>query len=210
MTHLTTARRAGAWLGIAGPVAYVLTWAVLGAIRPGYDPPSQAISELAEMGSATGPYMSAAFVVFGLAAIPFAVALRSSLPGPATDVMWAVTGCGLMTMAAAFFPCSPGCPGAGSSLSDNGHAVTATIGYLALMAAPLLTGRALLTHRTNRRFAWWSMVAGGVGSVAMLVWALGLFGDAGGAGQRGFNTLADLWWASAGVWILTTDPLPKD
>ncbi|CAN5384612.1 hypothetical protein BH23ACT9_BH23ACT9_05200 [soil metagenome] len=199
--------RVGAWAGIIGPTAFVATWAIAGALRPGYDPTSQAISELAEIGAATRPWMTAAFVVFGLTSLPFAVSLARVLPGDARPVAIAVAVCGLMTIGAGVFPCSPGCPGAGSSPTDDGHAVTATAGYLALMAAPLLTGRLLWSAGPSwRRFAWWSLAAGAIGALAMLLWALGVFGTAGGAGQRGFNTLADVWWATAGWVALRHDP----
>ncbi len=203
MQLTTTQRRVGGVLGVVGPVAYVATWAVLGAARTPYDPVSQAISELAEVGAGTQPAMSLAFMFFGVAALPFARALRDVLPGDARPAAAAAALCGVMTFSAAFLPCTPGCPGPGTTFTDSGHSVVAVIGYLALMASPLLTGRLLLAAGPGwRAFAIWSLVAGVVGSGLMLGWSLELFGDAGGAGQRLFNTIADVWWASAGVLIL--------
>ncbi|HUG85046.1 MAG TPA: DUF998 domain-containing protein [Euzebya sp.] len=199
--------RAGAWVGILGPTLYVATWAVAGALRPDYDPTRQAISELAEIGSATQPWMTAAFLLFGLTAMPFASTLRRALPGDTRAVATTVVVCGLATMAAGLFPCTPGCPGPGSSPTDNGHAVAAIIGYLALMAAPGSAGLLLLrADRTWRVFALWSLAAAAIGSFLMLLWTLGAFGAAGGAGQRGFNTLADVWWVTAGVVALRRGP----
>lgn len=197
--------RLGAWAGILGPIAYVATWAVAGGVRSGYDPVGQAISELAEVGAPTRPAMTAAFVVFGLAGLPFAAAVRDTLPGDGRTVAAAVAVCGLMTVGAGIFPCTAGCPGPGTSVTDAGHAVTATIGYVALMAAPLLTAR-LLWHAGPpwRALARWSLLAGAVGSLGLLVWPLGAFGDAGGAGQRAFNTVADVWWAGTGIVLLAT------
>lgn len=207
MPTTATARRPlhrlGAWAGIVGPVAYVAIWALAGALRPGYDPVSQAISELAEIGAATRPAMTLAFVVFGLTALPFAAAVRGGLPGDTRPVAAAIVVCGLATVGAGLFPCTQGCPGPGSSISDTGHAITATVGYLTLMAAPLLTARLLWNAGPPwQALARWSLAVGVVGSVAMLAWTLGLFGAAGGAGQRAFNTLADLWWAATGVALL--------
>lgn len=207
MATITTPQRLGGWLGIIGPAAYVATWAVLGATRSGYDPVSQAISELAEVGAATQPAMSAAFMFFGLAALPFAVALGRVLPGTGRPVAIAAAVCGLATFGAAFLPCTPGCPGPGTTFTDSGHSVVAIIGYIALMAAPLLTGRLLLSAGPSwRTFALWSLVAGVAGTMLMLVWSLGIFGGAGGAGQRTFNTIADVWWLTAGVLILRRAP----
>jgi hypothetical protein len=195
--------RTAGWAGIFGPVAFVATWAVAGAASVGYDPVGQAISELAAVGAPTRAWMSAAFVVFGLTALPFAGALQVVLPPGGRRVALAVSACGLGTIGAAVFPCTAGCPGAGASATDTGHAITATIGYLALVAAPLLTAGLLWPHRdAYRAFAWWSLLAGVVSAIAMAAWALGMFGGAGGAGQRGFNTLLDVWWATAGVLVL--------
>lgn len=192
----------GAWAGIAGPVLYVATWAIAGAVQPGYDPVSQAISELGAVGVPTQAAMSAGFVVFGLLALPFAVALRDGLPVRSAALAWAAAVCGLATVGAAVFPCTEGCPGPGTTATDTGHSVVAVVGYLALMATPLLTGVLVRREPGWRAFAAWSLAAGGIGSLLMLLWALGVFGDAGGAAQRTFNTLADLWWASAGVALL--------
>jgi hypothetical protein len=203
-------RTVGGWLGILGPVVYVGTWAVLGALREGYDPVRQAISELGEVGAATQPAMSGAFIAFGLAALPFALALRRTLPGNARPVAVAAAICGLATFGAAFLPCTATCPGPGTTFTDTGHSVVAIVGYLALMATPLLAGRLLLAHGPRwRTFALWSLAAGGLGSAMMLAWALGWFGAAGGAGQRAFNTLADVWWATAGLVILRSYPRLK-
>jgi hypothetical protein len=202
-------RLAGGWAGVLAPVVYVATWAVLGATRPGYDPVRQAISELGEQGASTAPAMSLGFVVFGLLGLPFAAALRRTLPvgGRLARVVAATAAlCGLATIGAAVLPCSPGCPGPGATATDTGHAVVAVVGYLALMGTPLLVWLAL--RRTDssgwRRFGRWSLTAGALGSALMLGWALGWFGDAGGAAQRGFNTLADAWWATAGVAVIRT------
>lgn len=204
--------RLGAWAGILGPTLYVATWAVAGAVRPGYDPVRQAISELAEVGSATQPWMTAAFVLFGLTAFPFAATLRRALPGDTRPIVVTVVVCGLATMAAGLFPCTQGCPGpGGGSLTDDGHAVAAIVGYLTLMAAPGLTGVLLLrADRSWRTFAIWSLAAAAVGSAAMLLWVLGAFGAAGGAGQRAFNTLADVWWVTAAVVALRRGPAASD
>ncbi len=202
MPLTTTRRRISGWAGILGPVAFVATWAVLGAMRDGYDPVAQAISELGEIGAASRPWMSAAFVVFGVAGLPFAFGLARILPRGGRAVGIAAAVCGVMTVGAAFFPCTATCPGPGTTFTDTGHSVVAVTGYLGLMAAPLLTGVLLLRTRRGRGFAVWSIVAGGLGTVLMLAWAMGLFGAAGGAGQRIFNTLADVWWLTAGVAIL--------
>lgn len=194
--------RIGAWAGVLGPLAYITTWAVLGAVADHYDPTSQAISELGAVGAPTRPWMSLGFVVFGLAALPFAHALRRGLPVAADAVAVLAAVSGVMTVAAAVFPCTPGCPGPAGEPTDVAHVAVAAVGYAALIATPLLVGRQLDRAGRWPRFAAWSWAAGVV-SVALIVpWTVGAFGDHGGAAQRAFNTLADLWWVSAGVLLL--------
>lgn len=192
----------GGWAGIVGPVAYVAIWAMAGMVTPDYDPVSQAISELGAVGAPTRGAMSTGFVVFGLLALPFAVALRRGLPGDGRPAAASAVVCGLATVGAAVFPCTAGCPGPGATMTDTGHSVVAVVGYLALMATPLLVARQLRGQDRWRGFARWSLACGLVGSALMAAWALGLFGAAGGAAQRTFNTLADVWWASAGLVLL--------
>lgn len=193
--------RLGAWSAVVGPVVYVATWALAGALRDGYSPTRDAISELGELGASTAPAMTAAFVLFGLSALPFA-RVADRLPGAGRALQAAIVVTGLATAGAGVFPCSAGCPGPGSSFTDNGHAIVATVGYIALMACPLLSGRAAI-RAGARWFGWASVVLGTIGAIGMTAWVLGLAGDAyGGLLQRGFNTVADVWWVSAGVVLL--------
>lgn len=189
-------------MGILGPTAFVTTWAVAGALRTGYSPTADAISELAEVGSSTAPFMNTAFIVFGLTAIPFARSVRHLLPQHGTTVAAVMIITGLTTVGAGFFQCSPGCPGPGAqaAVTDNGHAFMATVGYVALVASPLLVARATWSSAGWRTVSRLSIAAGVVASVGMLAWVLGLAGQSyGGLLQRGFNTLLDIWWAGLGI-----------
>lgn len=219
-----TAVRAAAVLGILGPVAYVAAWAVAGATIEGYSPARDAISELAAQGSPAAAAMGAGFILFGLAALPFAAAVRQVLPdrvdarvaGPADAqpgrrrvppsgahgraLAIAIVVTGVATAGAAVFPCSAGCPGPGSSATDNGHAVAATLGYVALMACPLLAARQTWTVEGWRAYARVSALIGVAGTVGLVVWAAGLAGPGGGGAlQRAFNTIADLWWVVTAI-----------
>ncbi len=189
--------------GIVGPLLYVITWVVAGMAIEGYSPARDAISELGALGARTAPAMSAGFVLFGLAALPFAAEVDRRLPGRGGGVRAAMVVCGLATVGAAALPCSAGCPGPGSTLTDTGHSVVATVGYLALMGAPLLVAGRLRGRAGWSGVARWSLAAGVLGSLGLLAWALGLAGpDWGGGLQRAFNTLADVWWAGLGVVLL--------
>ena len=102
--------RVGAWAAILGPIVYVATWAVAGALRDGYSPTRDAISELGELGASTAPAMTAAFVLFGLSALPFA-RVADRLPGAGRLLQVAIVVTGVATAGAGVFPCSAGCPG---------------------------------------------------------------------------------------------------
>lgn len=202
MTNRTALRLAG-WLGVVAPTIYVGTWVIAGAVRDGYSPVRDAISELAEVGASTAPFMNTAFVLFGLMALPFAPAVANAVPGTGRALQWAMVVTGLGTIGAAVFPCSTGCPGPGASFTDTGHTVAATIGYAGLALSPLLAARAARGHRGWSRYATASAALGAVAALVLLVWVAGAGGSThAGLLQRTFNTLVDLWWAATAVVVL--------
>ena len=69
--------------GIVGPVAFLLGWAVSGAVTVGYSPIDDAISDLAAVGAATRVAMTIAFIAFGIGVIAFGEALHQVLEGRA-------------------------------------------------------------------------------------------------------------------------------
>lgn len=125
--------RAGASMAIAGVLSFMAAWIVLGAIRKGYNPLEDAISQLAELGAPRREWMTGGIVAFGLGAISFAPNL-----GGRASIALATAGVGSFGVAA--FPCTAGCPGAGE-VTDTGHAVAAGIHYIAFVATPFLASR---------------------------------------------------------------------
>lgn len=171
--------------GVAGPAAFIGAWALGGAIRDGYDPVTDAISRLAEIGAPTRPLMTAGFVAFGVGLPSFAVALRRGLPGPA----WvAAAATGLATLGVAATPL-------GDPRVEAAHGVFAGVGYATLAATPLLASRPL--RRIGRPRAASAALAAGVTSAAFLVATVG-FDGAHGFFQRAGLTVGDLWviWAA--------------
>jgi hypothetical protein len=194
--------RASLWFGLVAVTAYVAGWAVAGAIRPGYDPREQAISELFELGA---PWPSrglllAGLLLSGVAFLALAPALHRALPGRGRlgPALVLLAGAGTLGVVAA--PCSPGCPGAGTTTTDTWHTITAGVGYTALVLAPLAFGWRVRTAAP--RLAWWSVVIGGSGLLLFGGYLAGSTPVAAGGHQRLFNTVADAWYVVVAVWVL--------
>lgn len=209
MTRPGTAARPGtvvtvAVLGVLGVVAYVATWAIGGLVWDGYDPTRQAISELFAIGApaTVRAPLSAGLIASGLGLVAFGWAMDVGLPGrerlgPALAVL-----SGVMTMAVVFFPCTAGCPGAGTSFTDAMHVVTAGSGYVALMLAPLAVAWRVRDARPGLAMAGW--VLGGGALALFLARTLGLAPEHSGLQQRIFNTTADAWYVVA-AWVIVRD-----
>lgn len=190
------------WATIVGVTMYIAGWAVGGAVREGYDPIDQAISELFALGSpwsSRGPLL-AGLLFSGTAMLLAAPALHRSLPGRGLlgPVLVAVAGLGTLAVAAA--PCSAGCPGSMNGGIDRAHTIAAGVSYVPLVLAPVAFGWRL--RRAMPRLAGWSVALGGIALVGLVVRYLGVVEDAPGLQQRLFNTVADLWYLLVAVVLL--------
>lgn len=188
-------------LGVVGVLAYVTAWAVGGVVWQGYDPTTQAISELFAIGAPTVTRLplSLGLVASGVGLAAFGWAMDVGLPGRGRLGPGLAVLSGVMTVAVVGFPCTAGCPGAGSSLTDTMHVVTAGTGYVALMLAPLA-----IAWRVRHHLRWLAVagvVLGGGALVLFLVRTAGLTPAATGLQQRVFNTAADAWYVLAAVAI---------
>lgn len=190
-------------LTIVGVLVYVATWAVLGALADGHDPLQQAISELFDLGVPAWQrrVLAGVLLVTGTALVLVAPVLDRLLPGtgrlgPALTVL-----AGVGTMAVAFFPCTAGCPGSGTTVTDTMHTVLAGGGYVGLVSAPLAFAWRLRVTAW-RDLAVAGMVLGGLAAVGFLVRNLAGIEVHAGLQQRVFNTLADAWYVLAAVAVL--------
>jgi hypothetical protein len=194
--------RRAAVAAVVGLGAYIGGWAIAGAVREGYDPLEQAISELFELGA---PWSSRGWVVAGLllsgvALMGFGPALDRGLPGHGRLGPVLVVVSGIFTVLVVGAPCSAGCPGTGTAWNDTAHTITAGTGYLALVLAPLAFAWRL--RHVASRLSRWSWILGGLALVAFGVRYLGVVPRWPGLQQRIFNTLADLWYLLVAVWLL--------
>lgn len=199
---LSTARTL-ARLTAVGVMAYVGSWLVAGWWTPGYDARTQAISELFALGAPTGPrvLVQVALLVTGAMLVAFGPALDRLLPGTGRAAPVAAMVSGVATMLVPAVPCTAGCPGFGTTLLDSLHLVAAAVGYLTLIATPLLVARRVRDH--DPVLARLSLVIGTLAAIGFVVGTSATFTEVGGWIQRGYNTTADLWYVVAGWWITT-------
>jgi hypothetical protein len=186
-------------VGAVGVVLYVTSWAIAGMVWDGYDPTRQAISELFALGApvSTRILVSVGLGVSAVGLVVFGWALHRGLPGQGLLGPGLAVLSGVMTLGVVAFPCSDGCPGMGTTVTDTGHVVTATVGYLALILAPLAIGWRVRDHLP--RFARASWGIGGLALVLLVARTLGLAPELSGLQQRVFNTIADAWYVLAAV-----------
>lgn len=193
------------WFGLVAVVLYVAGWAVAGGLRGDYDPVEQAISELFAHGA---PWPSRGLVLVGLvlsgaAFLWLAPALHRTLPGRSRLGPALVVLAGVGTLGAVAAPCTDGCPGAGTTMTDTWHTVMAGFGYGALVLAPLAFGWRV--RRSLPTLGRWSAILGVAGLVLFGAYVLGIVEAAPGLQQRVFNTVADAWYVFVAVWLLRRD-----
>ena len=177
--------RARAALAIGGVGVFATSWFVGGLLRDGYDPITDAISELAALGTSRRWLVTTGMVSFGLGALAFSPEL-----GGRARASLAIAGAASLGVAA--FPCTEGCPGAGEGeLTDAGHAVAAGLHYLAFTSTPLLASRSPV-----------SRAAALVAAIALGSHVAGL-GPNGLMQRIGLSTL-DAWLVGTAVGVLTT------
>jgi hypothetical protein len=197
--------RGALWFGLVAVGLYVGGWLLAGFVRDGYDAREQAISELFEIGApwASRGLLVAGLALSGLAFLVLAPALHRTLPGIGRIGPWLVALAGVGTLGVLAAPCTPGCPGFGTTTTDTWHVVTAGLGYGALATAPIAFAWRL--RDADPWLARWSVILGGTASALFLVHVTGLVPTATGLQQRVFNTVADVWYVLVAVHLLRVD-----
>ncbi|MDQ3954657.1 MAG: DUF998 domain-containing protein [Actinomycetota bacterium] len=174
-----------------GPVWFVSSWTIAGAVRAGYDPVEDAISRLAEIDAPHRWLVSSGMVAFGICALAFSSAWKDDHPGGAG----ALAAAGLTSLGVAAFPCTEGCPGPGE-FTDTAHGVVAGAHYFSFALAAVLS--AWEAGKLGRvRYARWSRLAAGAGGVFLLLHVTGL-GPNGLFQRLGLTTL-DAWLAGSAL-----------
>ena len=146
--------------GMAAPLVMVSLWALASILRPGYDQVTQTGSELG-----TGRYsivMNANFVATGVLILIFWVGLLTTMhPGK-----WSKFGLVILAIAAVgevatgIFPCDPGCPLNGGSLSQMIHTEIAVAFFCAIAVFPAFIGIGLNQDQHWASYCSYSIVTG--------------------------------------------------
>ncbi len=152
--------------GIMGPIFFAVIVIVLGYQWTGYNPLTQAISEL---GATNAPNMSIQalnFAILGILTLVFAfgLALYDRHFRPAS-VLVGVYGLGASL--AAVLPCDPGCLATSTSIVQIAHSLDALTSFVGLAVAPLIFWRSSKTLSSWTRTAVWSLRIS-IGSILLL------------------------------------------
>lgn len=179
--------------GITGPLTFILSWVVAGMLREGYDPVTDAISRLAEIGAPQRWIVTTGMIAFGIATLIFA---RGPVGDTSPSTRWFLVIAGFSSFAVAAFPCTAGCPGLGSTAVDTAHVIAAGVHYVALTNAPLSIWAARRSERGYPRFC---LIVGGAAGIALFCQAVGLGPN--GLMQRIGLTLNDAWMIATAVML---------
>jgi hypothetical membrane protein len=134
------------WCGVLASALFTLVWLIEGALRPGYDPYRNWISELAL--TDRGWIQIASFLLSGTLVLVFARGLRAAMPtGPGS--VWGprlIAATGVALVAAGLFVIDPGLgypPGAEAVQTWHGalHDLAGSVMFLSLVAATIVYSR---------------------------------------------------------------------
>jgi hypothetical membrane protein len=179
--------------GALGPLTFVATWLIAGAVTNGYSPVEEAISDLAATDAGTRVAMTLGFIAFGAGVVAFGVALRGAGAGPA----W------ISAVATACFTLGVAATPLGAPTRDVVHGTFASLGYLTLVGVPLLSARTLA--RAGRAgWAGYSRVTAALAALCLLATAIG---PAHGLIQRTGLTVGDIWLVTIAVRLTAGDDL---
>lgn len=180
--------------GIAAPLLWAGAVIYCGSVRPGYSHVTQFISELGERGSSTESIMRiAGFYLPGLLVVMFALNLLSRSAGWLVAALLIINGAARVT--AGMFPCDPGCPAPGGSVTQAVHNAAAMVNGLSVLAAALVCSVRLWKIERGR-FAGYSLVSAIVGTVFLVLMVMNLTtrSDVGVFQRLSFGTM-NLWLA---------------
>lgn len=147
--------------GIIGPALYTLVMIIIGLLRPGYNPITQHMSELGEVGGSNAMIMNiAGFIMFGLLMIAFASGFhrgisegKGSKIGPASI---AIAGTGAVLIGV--FPYDPSA--IFPSFAGIMHGVSVLILSVGLVLAPFTIARRIKHDQRWKGYRLYSLATG--------------------------------------------------
>ena len=189
-------------IAVAGQLAFVVAWAVAGALQTGYAPADQAVSDLAALTADNRWIVGLGLVCLAMSDTAVAILLWRALgpPGHPAAVMFAVAAVGVLSILALPLDCAPsGDPTCQARLDagrvstrHDAHGVAAVLTQLTLLATPFAVARAL----APRRLALWAFAAGLAG-LATLVWVAAI-----GSGEPGYGVAQRATFGFVHLWVV--------
>lgn len=180
---------------------------------PGYDPLSQYVSEMGARGTATGAWVSAAFIVSGLLLAAFWLLCAAVFPRSPLAVigfsLCALNGAGLFF--GGVFPCDFECAVEGASPSGLLHEMLGGLGYLLGVAGVFVLAIASMSWPGGRKLFPLGLACGIV--AALMIPIIGPEFPWHGAAQRVLEAVFATWTVAIMVAISRlpkpmTKPLP--
>ncbi len=183
--------------GIIQPIWFLGVSVALGAMRPGYEPLRDAISELGEKGATTALIWNIGG--FGLAALLYAlyaVAIRAGF-GPGWLFGLAASQA-ILIAASGMFNCDPGCPPVPQSVTMLLHTLVGLTYFAITTLLPVVAWRTFRHRPEGRSFARPSLAVGLV-LVTMFFIGPALGEDRVGVWQRVVLLIAYAWQMAVAI-----------
>jgi len=190
--------------GVLSPVFLVVATTVGGALRPGYDPVANSISELYEIGAPNAPWLMVLLTTYHALVIPLAIGIHCGLPrrqygwiGPFFLGMAGLFGIPL----GAYARCDPGCFGA-TSFRGQLHGILVLVTVLLIFAAMVsiwLRTRSDPSWRSYARYTLGTAIAGIAFGTLMVPFIQGQYS---GLLERISVTIILQWYAMTGLRLI--------
>jgi Protein of unknown function (DUF998) len=190
--------------GIVLPFVDVPLTYFFGTLHSDYSRVSQFMSELAETGRPYSGLVRAWFTVASLVLAGFGVGMagllrrsRAAMVGLSLYLLWAVLG-----VAAALFPCDPGCKG--ETFSGWMHRLLGEISTACILPVPTLIWMGVRKNPEWRGFGWLAIPIQVLIVLVTLALAAGFYGTsiAGVALRNTTGLFQWMWWLVFYSWIV--------
>lgn len=202
--------------GVLSPLFLLVATVTGGALREGYDPISQSISELYEAGAPNAAWLMVLFTTYHALVIPLAIGLHRGLPkrGPAWMGPFFLGLAGFFGIPlGAYARCDPGCFGA-TTFRGQLH------GILVLVTVPLIFAAMFFIWIRVRRIPRWRIYARYTLATAIIGVAFGIAmtpfvqGKYSGLLERISVAIMLQWYAVSGLRLIAVSrgrrPVDKD
>lgn len=186
-------------------LAFVVT-VIGGALRPDYSHVSQYVSELGELGAVHASVVNAfGFVPIGVLVMLFLILAQRSLPRSIAARIGSLcmSAVGAAYLAAAVFPCEPGCPPSGSA-SQAVHSLFGVLEYTGATAGALFLSVAFRRDERWRSLVPYSRVVALTVGIAFLAMSSSQLEPYRGLFQRMAEMAIFFWIALVSVFLVRT------